>query len=164
MKLSITIALSALTGLGMLGTAALAPVASADNSTATAPMGSGHHIEARAWKDPGNNNPHFATSAWTYNGSALWNVTWIKDTADLYSTGGGITVTCSTDGKCGATGSVSPNHVSMYWQNGNTDESEVGGQILTSWNTLTTKVCSTGSAYSQALGLHGQVTTCAGWG
>jgi hypothetical protein len=152
-------------GVALTVAGPLATNAWADNATATAPFGSGRHIEARAWKDPGNWSPHWATSAWAYHGSALWRVTWIKNTADLYSTGASITVTCSTDKKCGATGSLTGNKVTVTWQNDNAYESDMGGQMVTNGIVVATKVCSSAVGYSQPLGLHSNIATaCAGWG
>lgn len=170
MRTQITLALAAAAALAA-GVVSATP-ALADSSVGTGAMGgNGYRIEAHAWKDPGNASPHWQTSAWTFHGSALQSVTRIRDTADLYSNGGGFTYTCSVGfsgqnptGSCSTTGSISTNHATLWWENGNTYESEVGGQMMTSWNTLTTKVCATASAYSQPLGIHGTASTCVGWG
>jgi hypothetical protein len=152
-------------GAALAVAAPLAPSARADNATATAPFGRGRHIEARAWKEPGNWSPHWATSAWSYHGAALWSVTWIKNTADLYSTGATITVTCSTERRCDATGSLTGNKVTVYWQNGNAYVSDMGGRMVTNGIVVATKVCSSAVGYSQPLGLHSNIATaCAGWG
>ncbi|HEY6797716.1 MAG TPA: hypothetical protein VI248_23825 [Kineosporiaceae bacterium] len=160
-----TVAATSASAALVAGLALSAPAAWADNATATAPFGSGRHIEARVWKDKGNLSPHWTTSAWAYHGSALWKVTWIKNTADLYSTGASITVSCSTDKKCTATGSLTGNHVSLWWQNGDSDESDLGGQMQVNGLVVATKACSSAVGYSQPLGLHSNVATaCVGWG
>jgi hypothetical protein len=165
MRRATKIVCAAAAGVALATAVPLASTAWADNATSTAPFGAGRHIEARAWKEPGNWSPHWATSAWSYHGSALWSVTWIKNTADLYSTGATITVTCSTDKTCNASGSLTGNKVTMWWQNDGTYESDLGGQMVTNGVVVATKVCSSAIGYSQPLGLRSNIATaCAGWG
>ena len=143
----------------------LGGAAHADNSTVTGPFGSGRHIEVRVWKAPGNASPGFQTSVWTYNGAALWRVDTVTDTTTLYAnTCCGWGASFSKDGVSGSlsTGSTS---IPISWTNNNAYEAQISGNFdNNAFNTISTKVCARGSAYSSALGVNSsQPSTCAGW-
>ncbi|TQS31028.1 hypothetical protein [Microbispora sp. KK1-11] len=156
----------ALSVAGALVLGAPTAPAYADNSTKTGSFGSGRHIEVRVWKAPGNNNPGFSTSVWTYNGAALWKVDWVKDVTTVYvNSVSGFSVSYAESGGPSGTVNTSGTELSLEWTNENAYESEVKGNISNSvLTTISTKVCGQGSAYSRSLGIASSVvSTCAGW-
>lgn len=148
-----------------------APAALAQNSTVDATMTPNYYVEARIYKDLGNGDPtHWSTSAWTYHGAAVQRMTRIRDTATVQVWGGsGFSGSCSS-GFSGETPSFSCQNnynttsstESMYWENGNTYESDLSGVVHPTYGTYWMKVCSIASAYSSPLGIHGSVTACVG--
>lgn len=161
---------------GLVAAAALAAVASvamlasggpasAESSTGTSAMTPNYTIEARVNKDAGVLHPtHWTTSTWTFHGAALQRMSTIQDTTNIWSTGGTMTVTCTTGGAnpCSATGSTWTSQKTISWTNGNAYVSDLTGQINPEWTVFWLRVCNDGYAYSSALGIKGVASACVG--
>jgi hypothetical protein len=146
------------------------PSASADNATATSPMAPTYTIQAHVYKDWGiPRTTRWVTSAWTYHGAARQSMTRIRDTTTLASSVGTFTWSCSVGlsgesptGNCTGTPGSGTYSTTLYWENGNTYESDINGYMYLSWNTTWDQVCASASAYSSPLGIHGNTSACVG--